>query len=1035
MTSCDSIGTLMATKHLDADLSGTPVNQTKYRSKVRALMYLTASRPDIMHASCYCARYQAQPTEKHLTAVKQIFRYLKDTIHMGLWYLKDTSFELTAFSDSDHVGCLDSRKSTSGGMQFLGGDSLLTISPSTYALPLDRFDNKVSLEEELVLQRLQKTLTHNKVLVVKPHFKTPYELFRGRTPALSFMRPFGCYVTILNTLDHLGKFNGKSDEKFFVGYSTNNKAFRVYNSRTRKVEEKLHIKFLENKPLIVDSDGENQDDDGPSTESEIDNQERPNDENNTKDINTVGPSINTTTSNINTASLIVNTVRLSDDFFGADNDMRSLDGVELDISNISTTYPVLATPNLRINIDHSLDNVIGDIRSGVQTRRMIVTTDEQGFISAIYKAKTYEDLHTCLFTCFLSQEEPKRITNALKDPAWVEAINKKDKRGIVIRNKDRLVAQGCTQKESIDYDEVFAPVARIEAIRLFLAYASFIGFLIYQMDVKSAFLYGRIKEEKSDRIFISQDKYVHEILRKFKYEDVKPASTPMDKEKALLKDSDGDDVDVDVHLYWSMIGSLMYLAKFLKRIFRYLKGHPKLSLWYSRDSSFDLVAYTDSDYAGASLDRKSTSGGCQFLGFKLISWQCKKQTMVATSTTEAEYVTAASCCGQKPQGSEDFHQIVDFLKASHIRYALIENPTILVSLINQFLRTASVRTLDNGEIELNAIVDGHDKNITEAYVRKHLKLADADGLSTLPTSAKFKQLALMVKTRTRTGRMDIRIPQSFVPSSAADEAITEEMHDGLERATTTTSSLEAEQCSGNTSRNGEDSIQPLELMVLFTKLSNNVTHLKNKLTRTKAIYNKAFITLIKRVKKLEKKHKNKRRMAVIDSSSKEEASLDHKDSPKQGRMIEEIDKDENVNLVKRNKGKAIMQESESPKKIKKKEIMQISLDDEITQRFYEEEQAQILKDEEYAQQVKEEIAQQEDVVAKQAEKERSKKAGGRLKRKISKAREDKDKRKKKQDDLEKHTLMEYVEVIFDSEEVINVIPIAIKSPIVNWKSY
>nr|GFA35146.1 uncharacterized mitochondrial protein AtMg00810-like [Tanacetum cinerariifolium] len=119
MTSCDGIGTPMATKHLDAELSGTPVDQTKYRSKVGALIYLTKSRPDIMHATCYCARYQAQPTEKHLTAVKRIFRYLKDTIHMGLWYPKDIGFELTAFSDSDHAGCLDSRKSTSGGIQFL----------------------------------------------------------------------------------------------------------------------------------------------------------------------------------------------------------------------------------------------------------------------------------------------------------------------------------------------------------------------------------------------------------------------------------------------------------------------------------------------------------------------------------------------------------------------------------------------------------------------------------------------------------------------------------------------------------------------------------------------------------------------------------------------------------------------------------------------------------------------------------------------------------------------------------------------------
>nr|GEV55846.1 retrovirus-related Pol polyprotein from transposon TNT 1-94 [Tanacetum cinerariifolium] len=128
LTSCDSIGTPMATKHLDADLSGTLVDQMKYRSMVGALMYLTASRPDILHATCYCARCQAKPTEKHLTAVKRIFRYLKNTINMGLWYPKDTGFELTAFLDLDHACCLDLRKSTSGGIQFLGGDKLVSWS-------------------------------------------------------------------------------------------------------------------------------------------------------------------------------------------------------------------------------------------------------------------------------------------------------------------------------------------------------------------------------------------------------------------------------------------------------------------------------------------------------------------------------------------------------------------------------------------------------------------------------------------------------------------------------------------------------------------------------------------------------------------------------------------------------------------------------------------------------------------------------------------------------------------------------------------
>nr|GEW55189.1 retrovirus-related Pol polyprotein from transposon TNT 1-94 [Tanacetum cinerariifolium] len=128
MTSCDSVGTPMATKHLDANLSGTLVDQTKYQSMVGALMYLTASRPDIMHATCYCARYQVKPTEKHLTTVKWIFRYLKDTTHIGLWYLKDTGLKLNAFSDAHHAGCLDSRKSTSGGIQFLCGNKLVSWS-------------------------------------------------------------------------------------------------------------------------------------------------------------------------------------------------------------------------------------------------------------------------------------------------------------------------------------------------------------------------------------------------------------------------------------------------------------------------------------------------------------------------------------------------------------------------------------------------------------------------------------------------------------------------------------------------------------------------------------------------------------------------------------------------------------------------------------------------------------------------------------------------------------------------------------------
>ncbi|GKA55070.1 putative ribonuclease H-like domain-containing protein [Tanacetum coccineum] len=336
----------------------------------------------------------------------------------------------------------------------------------------------------------------------------------------------------------------------------------------------------------------------------------------------------------------------------------------------------------KIHSIHPTTQILGDPTSAVHTRSKVYkSSGAHAFVSYIQKQRrnNHKDLQHCLFACFLSQIEPKKISQTLEDESLVDAIQEEllqfkiQKVWILVdlpfgrtRGRDRLY-------------EVFAPVARIEATRIFLAFASYMGFIVYQMDVKSAFLYGIIDEEVGYRrgtidkiLFIKKDKndiMLVQILKKFDFGSVKTASTPIKTQKPLTKDEEA--ADVDVHLYRSMIGSLMYLtasrpdimfavcacSRFqvtpktshlhaVKRIFRYLKGKPKLGLWYPRVSSFDLEAYSDSDYAGANLDRKSTTGGCQFLGRRLISWQCKKQTIVATSTTEAEYVAVANCCGQ-----------------------------------------------------------------------------------------------------------------------------------------------------------------------------------------------------------------------------------------------------------------------------------------------------------------------------------------------------------------------------------------------------
>ena len=643
--------------------------------------------------------------------------------------------------------------------------------------------------------------TQNRTLINKDHQKTPYELMASKKPTLKYFHVFGAKCFVLKDGIHLGKFDAKADEGIFLGYSLESKAYRVYVIEEKKVVESLNVTFDDTNKASLQT--------GENSESLVfenlsgdlsDNEEAPEvvpGINNNDNDNDSGPSGdsggNTNTTTESTGQSTGSTDHTSNNSGGAGEGSTSHTPHQLEPGESSRSH----LPRQRVwNRDHPFHLIIGDPDSGVRTRR---TSQNE-----------------CLYSGFLSETEPKKVEDALEDPDWVIAMqdelnqferqkvwklvprpkgksvigtkwvfrNKLDEDGIVTRNKARLVAKGYSQEEGIDYDETYAPVARLEAIRMFLAFAAHSNYKVYQMDVKSAFLNGELEEEvyveqtpgfedskladyvyflfkalyglkqaprtwydtlsefliengftrgvidktlfykkhkndlilvqvyvddiifgstnddlckrfaklmqsryemsmmgelsfflglqvnqRKDGIFICQSKYIRDLLKKYHLEDSSPAKTPMPTATKLDKDETGKKVDITG--YRGMIGSLLYLtasrpdimfatclcARFqsdpreshliaVKRIFRYLKGTPNLGIWYPKDTGFDLIGYTDSDYAGCKIDRKSTSGSCQFLGRRLVSWYSKKQHSVSTSTAEAEYIAAGSCCAQ-----------------------------------------------------------------------------------------------------------------------------------------------------------------------------------------------------------------------------------------------------------------------------------------------------------------------------------------------------------------------------------------------------
>nr|GEW89270.1 ribonuclease H-like domain-containing protein [Tanacetum cinerariifolium] len=513
----------------------------------------------------------------------------------------------------------------------------------------------------------------------------------ARTMLADSLRPIPFWAKAVNTTYPLGKFEGKVDEGFLVGYYVSSKAFRVFNSRTRIVQETMHVNFLENKPNVAGS--------GPTWLFDIDSLTRTMNYQPVNERNQTNPSVGL------------------QDKFDVEKAREEVDQqyVLFPVWSSGSTNPQNYDRDAAFDgKEHDFDakkpesEVNVSLSSSAQSRKQDDKTKKEAKgKSPVESFIGYRDLSVEFEDCFDNRSNEVNTVDAFQlpddlDMPELEDITYYDNEDAVgaevdfnnlepsitfspiptiriykdhpvsqmigglssttqTRSMTRVVKdQGDTQEEGIDYEEVFAPVARIEAIRLFLAYASFMGFMVYQMDVKSAFLYGTIEEEvyvcqplgfedpdhpdkvvkalyglhqahrawyetlanyllvfkelmkdkfqissmgelifflglrvnqKKGGISISQDKYVAKILRKFGLTKGKSASTPIDTEKPLLKDLDGK--AVDVHTY-----------------------------------------------------RKSTTEGCQLLGCRLISWQCKKQTVVATLSTKAEYVATASCCAQ-----------------------------------------------------------------------------------------------------------------------------------------------------------------------------------------------------------------------------------------------------------------------------------------------------------------------------------------------------------------------------------------------------
>ncbi|GKA00669.1 retrovirus-related pol polyprotein from transposon TNT 1-94 [Tanacetum coccineum] len=647
------------------------------------------------------------------------------------------------------------------------------------------------------------------------------------------MRPFGCPVTILNTIDHLGKFDGKDDEGFFVGYSTNSKAFRVFNSRTKIVEENLHVQFSENTSNIAGSTKACDN----ASKARVETEEK-------KDAKDLGNESGNPTEGKDSEVPSTEEPRINQE-----NDVS--------VNNTNNFYTVSQTVNAASIEDNDVDE---NIVYGCADDPNIPYLEKISRFSYAKNDCAQADM-TNLDT-HIPVKEPKKVVQALKDPSWIEAM----------------------QKELLQFNlqEVWTLVELPNgkrAIGTKWVFRNKKNERVYQMDVKSAFLYGKIEEEvyvcqppgfedpnfpdrmisflalqrrhyalnltermmhkkfqmssmgkftfflglqvkqKEDGIFISQDKYVTEILKKFGFSDVKTASTPIETHKSLLKDVDGK--DVDEHLYRSMIGSLMYLL---------LQG---------------LI-----------------------LCFR-------------------------------------FEQIVDFLNANPIKYALTVNPTIYTLCIEQFWDTTKVKTI-NGEVQLQTLVDGKKVIITGTSVRRDLQLDDTAGNECLPNADIFEQLALMGYEKPS---QKLTIYEAFFSPQwkFLIHTILQCLSEGSANPTDPHHTPIITQPLTSQPQKKQKPRKPKSKETEIPQSSGLIDPIADEVANEENVPTHSNDPLLSEKKGGSRTHKLKRLFKVGRSaqvaSSKDEGLGDHEDASKQGRKIDDIDKDADVTLVDETQGR------------------------------------------------------------------------------------------------------------------------------------